>query len=336
MSPTEIIGDDMRRRSMFLVWGPPSHGPRSRVFARELGIPLHNVYSTRRRGKWIAPWKYGYQAIVTLLLLVRHRPRLVFVQSPPSFASILVAGYSVVTRARFIIDAHSGALQSSYWTRPRWLYHRVARRALATIVTNDTFAALVTSWGARSLVLRDIPTSFPTGEDPALLADFDVMVVNTFAPDEPLSAVTQAAGTLPHVTFHVTGDPDRGRVHFDRSRVPDNVRFTGYLPDEDYYALMRAADVVMCLTTRDDTMQRGACEALSIGTPIITSDWPLLRRYFNDGTVHVGSDSSSIARGVMEAAERIDELRVGILRLREEQSNEWLDASEALASLIRG
>jgi hypothetical protein len=38
----------------------------------------------------------------------------------------------------------------------------------------------------------------------------------------------------------------------------------------------------------------------------------------------------------MEAAEGIDELRAGILRLREEQWNEWLDASEALASLIRG
>lgn len=333
---TEIIPPELRRRSLFLVWGPPSHGPRSRVFSRELGIPIHNVFSTRRRGGWVAVWKYGYQALATVWLLIRRRPRLIFVQSPPSFAAVFAAAYCAVTRSRFVVDAHSAALQSRYWTRPAWLYSLVARAALATVVTNDVFADRIREVGGRALVLRDIPTSFPIGSPPGLTDGFDVMVVNTFARDEPLAEIVAAAGHLADVTFHVTGDPDRGRRTFDVDSAPSNVVFTGYLEDSDYYALMSAADAVMCLTTRDDTMQRGACEALTIGTPIITSDWPLLRDYFHEGTVHVEADPTSIVAGVRRAQAEHDALREGIVRLRAEQWNEWVAASDALASLIRG
>lgn len=150
--------------ALFVVWGPPSHGPRSRVFARELGIEAHFIFSTRRRGRLIAPLKYGYQAFTTLWLLFRRRPRIVFVQSPPSFATIFVALYSAVTGGRFVIDAHSGAFQSPYWTRPAWLYRLVARRAVATIVTNEHFAASVRSSGSNALVSATFrPPSRTTG-----------------------------------------------------------------------------------------------------------------------------------------------------------------------------
>lgn len=331
-----ILGGVPRDRAMFLVWGPPSHGPRSRVFARELGIDVENVFSTRRRGLLIAPWKYGYQVLATVRLLARRRPDLVFVQSPPSFAAMVVAVYCLMTGGRFVVDAHSAAMQSVYWTRPRFLYRWLARRALATIVTNETFAQRIESWGATALILRDIPTVFPVSEPPALDGGFNVLVVSTYATDEPLEAIVEAARRLSDVRFHVTGDPSRGRRQFDLSTAPPNVRFTGYLDDGDYYALMTAVDAVMCLTTRDDTMQRGACEALSIGTPIITADWPLLRDYFSDGTVHVAPHAEAIEAGVRTAIDEVDELRIGIRRLRREQEDQWVAASGALASLIRG
>ena len=336
MTPVKIIDDATQQDALFLVWGPPSHGPRSRVFARELGVPLHNVYSTQRRGAWAAPWKYTYQAVATIWLLARRRPKLVFVQSPPSFAAIVVAAYSALASARFVVDAHSAAMQATVWTRPRVLYRWLARRAIVTIVTNQTFFLRIEGWGARALVLKDIPTAFPIGDAPELADGMNILVVSTFAGDEPLGEVVEAARRLPTVRFHVTGDPERGRQTFDLSAAPPNLRFTGYLPDEEYYGLMAGANLVMCLTTRDDTMQRGACEALSIGTPIITSDWPLLRSYFNDGTVHVRSDAESIEAGVRDAIARIDELGNGIRRLRDRQWNEWVEGAMALATLIRG
>jgi glycosyltransferase involved in cell wall biosynthesis len=323
------------RDALFIVWGPPSHGPRSRVLGRELGIDVRFVHATTRRGLLVAPFKYAYQAYATIVLLVRRGPDVVLVQSPPSLAVLVVAIHGAFAGTGFIVDAHSDAMLSPLWTRPRWLQRLLARRALATVVTNDHFAATIRSWGARALVLQDVPTTFVASAPTELEDGFHVMVVSTFADDEPLTQIVDAARSLPEITFHVTGDTGRAPVEV-LDTAPPNVRFTGFLADGDYYALMRASDAVMCLTTRDHTMQRGACEALSIGTPVITSDWPILREYFRSGTVHVTSSPRSIADGVREMRASVPEHRRGIRELQIEQRRQWSAARAALIELLGG
>jgi glycosyltransferase involved in cell wall biosynthesis len=321
------------RHELFLVWGPPSHGPRSRVFARELGIEIRFVTSTTRRGLLVAPLKYTSQAFKTFRLLADRRPQLVFVQSPPTFAVMTVWLYGAITGAHFVVDAHSAAMLSGYWTRPRWLYRLIARRALATIVTNEHFARWIRRSGGRALVIPDIPTSFPAGDTFPVADAFNVMVVSTFAEDEPLSEVIAAADGLDDVVFHVTGDPRRPGAHVP-GQVPANVRFTGFLPDPEYYALMASSQAVMCLTTRDHTMQRGACEALWMGKPIVTSRWPLLQEYFGAGTVHVTNTVDGIRNGVREMVRRHAWYEDEIRRLREERRAVWETAMWSLLTLL--
>ena len=325
--------DHRSRDSLFLVWGPLSHGPRSRAFARELGIEVRFVYSTRRRGLLSATYKYGHQALKTLWLLARRRPSVVFVQSPPSFAAMIVWLYCSLTNGHFVVDAHSAAMQSPYWTRPLWLYRHLARRAVTTIVTDEHYARTVRRWGGHALVVRDIPTSFPAGATYPVEGTFNVLVVNTFAPDEPLSEVMMAAQSLREVVLYVTGDASRMGRRL-RPDSPTNIRFTGYLPDESYYALMAASDAVMCLTTRDHTMQRGACEALSLGKPIITSRWPLLEGYFSRGTVHVDNTANGIRDGVREMVRHHSRYKAEIEQLQIEQRHEWESVVTTLVSLL--
>lgn len=320
-------------RALFLVWGPPSHGPRSTVFARELGIPIEFVWLTRRRGALVAPAKYVVQAVRTVGILARHRPRVVWVQSPPSFAVMVVALYCATSGCSYVVDAHSDAMQSPYWTRPRWLIRVLARRALATLVTNERYADRVREWGATAMVVPDVPTTFPGTRLPRGDGAPAVAVVSSFDADEPLEQIVDAARGLPHVRFEITGDPARRRTPLP-DPLPGNVRCTGFLPDADYYTLLRSADAVMCLTTRDDTMQRGACEALSIGTPVITSRWPLLERYFHRGTVHVDATADSIRDGVVRLLKDHQEYVAGIRQLREEQRRAWRQAVLDLAAAI--
>jgi glycosyltransferase involved in cell wall biosynthesis len=324
----------LRSRSLFVVWGPPSHGPRTKVFARRLGIEPVFVYSTTRRGLWVGPWKYAYQAVATLLTLLRRRPRVVFVQSPPSFAPVVVWLVSSMLGARFIIDAHSGALDTRVWTRPAWLHRAVARAALATIVTNEHHRGRIEARGGRALIIRDIPTEFEVGPPPPLGDGFRVMAVSTFAPDEPVAELVAAARQLPGVSIHMTGDPNRPGFRLPPER-PDNIHLTGFIPDDVYYGLMRASDAVLCLTTRDHTMQRGACEALSMGVPIITSDSTLLRSYFRMGTVHVRNDRDAIRRGIERMVEDHERYVAEIRELQKSQRDEWDDALAALLSLLR-
>jgi hypothetical protein len=97
---------------------------------------------------------------------------------------------------------------------------------------------------------------------------------------------------------------------------------------------MRTSHAVICLTTRDHTMQRGACEALSMGKPIVTSHWPLLQEYFNKGTVHVDNTSDGIRNGVDEMKANYDRYLSGILELQSSQQAEWHEKVGELITLV--
>ncbi len=326
--------DNLSEESLFLVWGPPSHGPRSRVFARKLGIEeLHFIYSTTRRGLLAAPYKYSYQAINTLSLLFRLRPKIVFIQSPPSFAVFFVFIYCLITNSQYVIDAHSGALLTPYWIRPAWLHRFLARKAVTTIVTNEHFQKMIQEWGGQAFIIRDIPTSYPMDGSYPVNGDFNILVVNTFADDEPLENILVAAEKLSGVHLNITG-----KVNHNGNRLttspPDNVTFTDFLPDDDYFGLMNNSQAVMCLTTRNHTMQRGACEALSMGKPIVTSDWPLLQDYFNKGTVHVDNSAIGIQQGIEEMVKNFNHYQAGIFDLKKDQLKEWGMKIKLLKNLI--
>jgi glycosyltransferase involved in cell wall biosynthesis len=320
------------RDGLFLVWGPSGHGPRSRAFGRALGMDVVFVSASRRRGPLAALYKYPVQGARTLALLFRRRPRVVFVQSPPSFAVLAAWAYALAARRRFVVDAHSCAMRSVFWTRPRWLYRTLTRSAAATIVTNDHYAASLRAEGGTSLVIRDVPQEPVPDRRRDATGPFTVMVVNTFAPDEPLGEILDAAAALPDVVFSVTGDP--ARVGRELPPAPPNVRFTGFLPEDGYRELMATSGAVMCLTTHDHTMQRGACEALWAGRPIITSDWALLRDYFDRGTVHVENSASSIRDAVMAIAADGYRYEREIADLQTARLREWEEAVAALAAAL--
>ncbi len=332
---TNMPFEDLREESLFLVWGPPSHGPRSRVFARELGIEeLHYIYSTTRRGLLAAPYKYFYQALNTLILLFRLHPKIVFVQSPPGFAVLFVHFYCLITNSYFVVDAHSAALTSPYWTHPAWLYRALARKAVTTIVTNEHFKNMIQDWGGHAFVLRDIPTSYPKAGIYPVKGKFNILVVNKYAFDEPLEEVLAAVEKLDDVQFYITGEVSRAGDRLP-TNPPKNVIFTDFLSDEDYFGLMSTSQAVMCLTTRDHTMQRGACEALSMGKPIVTADWPLLRDYFHKGTVYVDNSVDGIQRGVKDMLENFNRYQAEIIDLQKEQQKEWGRKIILLETLVR-
>lgn len=183
------------------------------------------------------------------------------------------------------------------------------------------------------MVLRDIPTTFSNGEYYPMNGDFNVTVVNTFSSDEPLEQVLEAARGMEGIRLYVTGKTSRGASSI-LEHAPRNVEFTDFLSAEKYYALMRASHAVMCLTTRNHTMQRGACEALSMGKPIVTSHWPLLQEYFNKGTVHVDNTSSGIREGLYEMKSHYDRYLLGIRELQVSQQAEWQKKVGELAALV--
>lgn len=287
-------------KALFLVWGTPIQGPRSRVLARALGMePPIFLAPNRSRGALSAPYRYARRMAATLRLLASTRPRLVFVQSPPGFAVLTVDLYCRERGVRYIVDAHNDAFDLAIWTRPRFLYRYLARRALTTIVTNEYEANNIRGRGGRAFVLPDPPANYPVRDRSPLTGDFNIALVNTFAPDEPLAQVVQAAAALDRIHFYITGDTALAPRRLV-SEAPSNVSFTGFLTETDYYALLASVDAVMCLSTGKHTWQGGAGEGLWLGKPLIVSDMPILRDYFDAGTVFVANMAEGIRQGVLE------------------------------------
>ena len=321
-------------QGLVLVWGFPQGSHRSTFLARALGMNIEHAYLTRRQGKLHALYKYPIQAAITLRVLARRRPQVVIVQNPPIFAAMVVYLWACLAGVRFIIDSHTDALQAAWWAWSLPLHGFLARRAITTIVTNDHLKKQVVAWHANAFVLMDPP--FVLSERcPVCLdkAPFNVVVVSTASYDEPIAHIMEAAGQLPDVAFHVTGNftNQLGIV----AAAPPNVRFTGYVPDAEYYGLLEAAQVVMCLTTENHTIQSGAGEALWLGKPIITSDWPLLREYFSRGTMHVDNSASSILRAVLTMKDNLPTYEAEIQALEHERRCEWRDQASALIALIQ-
>ncbi len=319
------------QKLLFLGWAP--HGRRSQLMAQQLGGKLCFVHHLRFKRPWYAPAKYVLQAIDTLKLLMRERPDVIFVQNPPIFCVHMAALYCQQTEAVYVIDSHTGAFLSPRWRWALPLHRQLSRRALSTLVTNEYLSRQVVSWGAPSLVIRDVPATFGPGRPFPVDGDFVVTVSNSFSWDEPLEEVLEAAAGLSDISFYITGNPQAMERRF-RLDPPPNVRLTGFLDDDDYIGLMRASNAVMALTTKDHTMQRGACEALALGKPIITSNWQVLKEYFSGGTIHVESSARAIREGILDMRSRWKRLAADIVELRADREKEWQEKKGILKALL--
>ena len=301
---------------VFISWYPSCR--RSDALAKALGGVSYLIHYFTFKQPLQAPFKYILQARDTFRYLRRDRPQYVLVASPPVFAALAVWLYCKASGARYVIDAHTGVFDDPRWTWLSSFSRFLSRGAVATIVTNAFLQQKVVSWGARPIIIGDVPVEFPLMKPVELGAGFHVVVINTFSSDEPLDEILAAAKRLPEVHFHITGNPKHARNRWTES-LPANVRLTGWLSDEEYAGLLVGADTVMCLTTHDHTMQRGAYEAMALGKPLITSHWGLLRETFYYGTIHVDNTANEIASAVVRAIGERRDLMTGMQRLRRER-----------------
>lgn len=323
----------MKDKMLFLAWAPPSHSGRSQLLSDKLGIALLEVHYFRQRSRWIVPIKYTLQGIKTLVELFRRRPRVIFVQDPPILASLVVWIYCLFSRSHFIIDSHTDALLASWfqWLMP--LHRFLSLRAICTIVTNEYLKSIIDDRGAPSFILADVPTEFKYRDYP-LDNKFDIAMVSSFSYDEPRKRVFEVARRLPDVHFHITGSLKLAN-QAELDQAPENVHFTGFLPFEDYYGLLHGADAVLVLTTEDHTLQWGACEAVSLGRPVITSDWPFLKSYFDKGTVYVDNTIEGIYQGVVAMQREHERYSREVLELRQERKLEWEQKHDELMAMIQ-
>ena len=307
---------------------------RSDHTARELGGTSHLIYAKQFGSKASTILlKYAAQWIRTARVLRAEQPDVVFVMTPPLFAALPALLYTRKRGKRLVLDAHSAAFLHPRWRRFQGLQRALCRKAATTLVHNDHMAALVREAGGHATLVPDVPIEFP-GREPFLRPrNFTVAVVCSFNYDEPIREILEAAAAVPDVQFFMTGNPRHLDPTLAKS-LPPNVTLTGFLSTPAYGGLLTDADAVLTLTTRDHTMLRGAYEAIYQGTPVIVSNWPILRDAFPIGALHVDNSPSQIGAAIRNLKSGLEEYREGALRLRESKLERWQSIAAAIRARI--
>ncbi len=324
-------------RVLVIAWR--EHLDRATMFAQHFKAEMvHISYMPMETNPvWLVPIRYVVQWVKAWKVLFSKRPRYVHVTNPPFMAALNVWGYCKLTGAEYIMDTHSPALFSKKWGWTLPLQRFLAKRAAVNIVDQERFKRMFESWGAKAVILTKPPGTPVKVENvevqPEPQDTYPVMVVNTFAPDEPVEPILGAARALPGVKFYVTGSTEfANRDMIDAA--PENVVFTGFLGREDYWRQMIASRVVIVLTTYPYSLLGGAQDGMVLGRPLILSKQPSLTDYFTKGTVFVDNTAEGIINGIREARQHEEALTHQIQELAVEKRELWQTNFRGLQRMV--
>lgn len=297
-----------------------------------LALDLHVITS---RSKSAA--RYLQLIRSTFRILRNEKPRVLFVQNP----SIVLTAFAVLVRPlfgyRLVVDAHNEAVQPYVHDSRavRIASDLLMRAADLTIVTNRSLAEIVHSNGGDAFVLPDRLPEID-GYNPAELArgSFNIVLIATYATDEPLMQVIDAAAMLQdRITLYVTGNYARLDESI-RRRLPPNIVFTGFLSDEDYWGHLKSADAIIDLTSMDNCLVCGAYEGVAAARPLLLSANEATIHYFSKGVVYTDNSAQDIHRAILELVDRHDELSAEIAVLGRELPGDWRRQAEDLKQII--
>lgn len=285
---------------------------RNRSMAENLEIPLYELISNKGR-----ILRYLSLGIKTLSIMRRYK--IIFVQNPSIVLSFIASIIKFFSKKQLIVDAHNSGV-FPLEGRNRFLNaitRFICRTADSVIVTNNSLAKQVSSWGGNPIVL---PDPLPNFNDTLTSKEYNerfIFFICTWASDEPYQEVIQAAKLIPEdVKIFITGNYNK--VKKQLPDLPENVKLLGFIDEAQYLFFLSKASASMDLTTRDNCLVCGAYESASLQTPCIISDTNINREVFNQGFVYTQNNKSSIASAILLALAEKNILSNQIAAFKEE------------------
>lgn len=271
------------------IWVTWENQTRNRSLASLLGIPLYEIVSERK-----GAMRYAESLFKTFRVIRSKKPDIIFSQNPSIVLSFCCVLFKKLLSYTVVVDEHNAGL-FPLDGRDRllnWIAQYIVRNADAVIITNASLANYCRSWRGNPIVVEDPLPDFEeqyaanlpvfSGLAKENERPFELLFICTWAPDEPYLNVLQAAEAFSSETLKITVTGNyNGKLNV--SELPDCVHLTGFLSKQDYVSQLANTDGVLVLTTREDCLNCGAYEAVSLLKPGILSDTSALRQYFSSG-----------------------------------------------------
>jgi glycosyltransferase involved in cell wall biosynthesis len=264
---------------MFIAWGRLSR--RTEDLSKELGLESLFIYD---RPPYIKAF------IKTASVLWRKRPGIVFIQLPqgPLLAETIVL--SMLLGFHVVADVHTGFIYTSTFkeallNKPFHGYLRKASLIMAhNMLEQELIVERVGVSVEKTLVVYDPPPKPPQIlVKPKIDIDFRNAIVlpSSWSPDEPIDKVVAEflrSRALNDVALIITGSWWRNVGMYRRVKAivdgfgkADKIVLTGFIPDEEYFYLLKSCRAVVVLTNREYTLPHTLWEAVVLGKLFIVS-----------------------------------------------------------------
>jgi hypothetical protein len=208
-------------------------------------------------------------------------------------------------RVTLIADIHTKALRREGPRLLRPLIIALKRWALsscaATVVTNENNARYAEGrLGVIPYILSDPLPSVPLDATCPPAVSADVVVICSFAVDEPLSLIREVAQRLlaQRLSVAITGDAAllNETARRDLQKV---ARLTGFLPDVEYWRLLNESRCIVVLSTEPACLPCGAYEAIALGRrPVLARD-EHAAHVFGNYAAYTGLDPDELEQTIL-------------------------------------
>lgn len=324
-----------RKKVIFIAW--TKFHKRTYTLSHEVlnAEPFFLGFRIGRSRLWRS-FEYLVKTTQTFSILLKEKPNLIFAQSGPSYCPLSVAIYSMIFKTLYVIDAHTSAITGFWIKLPS--YKWAMRKASIILVHNQLLQSLANSKKIKTLILEDY---LPNLQNPKLIAlpkhsgNFAVipssgMNLKSRAIRETIHAASILQGQK--VDFFFTGN-----IGSLQKPVPKNLHFTGYLPENEFMALLFSVAGVIILLDRldkDFVQPRRAIEALSLEKPMILTDSQISKELFPKGVIFVKNTRNEIASACLRIIKEKNKFNREIKESKIEFSKRWQEHFSLVANKL--
>lgn len=330
--PAQVISESIFEKSYFVAWISFQRRVLSMKDYFKYKIKFISTINCNKKFKF---FDYLIKSFFSTFHILLNPPEILWIQLPPTPLIYIALLYKKLKKDVILIaDCHNG-LFNEKWLK--YLDMDLLNKFDILLVHNKNMESVAVHAGfdpVKVEVLEDKPSDKPrriiSNSNLEINTPF-VLMPCSFAEDEPLKYVFEAAELIPKITIVISGNYQRTSNRHDISNLPDNVILTGFLSELKFDSLFMQANCIMGLTTKDDVQLSVANEAVGFEKPMILSDTKLLRDLFSKGAIYVKNfEPNSIAGGIKKALIDCEMLTKEIKELKKERNERWICQAEKI------
>lgn len=241
-------------------------------------------------------------AIKTFFWIVINRPSVIFTFNAHPYITLTAKIATWVTwKGKVIPDLHTAAYTDHYYGIKKIISHWIWNKCPIVIIHNqeskEFLAKNQPNLADRIFVLEDAIPDFKKYPKQPSESSLMGVLISRFADDEPIEEFLLAASNIKDCIFYITGNFKKAKFNLTPYKG-GNIRFPGFVSDDDYRRMLGNADFIAVLTTREMTLLSGGYEALALEKPSILSKTKTLMNYYGDSALYTENKAECIESSI--------------------------------------